>query len=290
MDEYTIRQAIDLIKAKRLADARKLLKPVLEVNPENEAAWIWFSSTFLRTAEQLEVLEYAREFCPESQPIIRGMQRLQADLADKNKRGEEVEPTDIAHFLPVLHGRRDTQITTPTSEITFSWETPLKNNTAGDPFQSSDSTESDWINSLRNAASANLGEPDDADSPVLPALDESSTSVFWEQEASETIEEVIPPPAPPVRREPELIPSVPQSRGVLWNGQEIGQESVDSSPFFSDMSIQPEERFTVVKARKPVSGDDDPYRIPLYFAITIGILLFMLVIIFLIVIGLVLFQ
>jgi len=290
MDEYTIRQAIDLIKAKRLTDARKLLRPVLEVNPENEAAWIWFSSTFLRVAEQLEVLEYARGFCPESQPIQRGIQRLEADLADKNKRGEEVEPTDIAHFLPVLQKRRETPPTIPTSKVTFSWETPLKESSPGDPSLTPETAEADWINSLRNAATTEAEESVDSDSPTNVNFESSPTSAFWEPEIQEPEEEPIPTPAPPVWQAPELIPSIPQARQVLWNGQEIGQESVETSPFFSDMTMQPEERFTVVKPKKQRVDDVDPYRIPLYFAITIGILLFMLVVIFLIVIGLVYFK
>jgi hypothetical protein len=290
MDEYTIRQAIDLIKAKRLTDARKLLRPVLEVNPENEAAWIWFSSTFLRVAEQLEVLEYARGFCPESQPIKRGIQRLEADLADKNKRGEEVEPTDISHFLPVLQVRRESPSEMPAARMTFSWETPLKENSYTDPALSPEAAEADWINSLRNAAATETDETEDSDSMAKVEFDSSPTSAFWEPEIQEVEEEPIPPPAPPVQHAPELIPSIPQARQVLWNGQEIGQESVETSPFFSDMTMQPEERFTVVKPKKQRVEDIDPYRIPLYFAITIGILLFMLVVIFLIVIGLVNFK
>lgn len=290
MDEYTIRQAIDLIKAKRLTDARKLLRPVLEVNPENEAAWIWFSSTFLRVAEQLEVLEYARRFCPDSQPILRGIQRLKSDLAEKNNRGEEVEPTDIAHFLPVLQKRRGSPSEPSPARMTFSWETPLKDSFSTDPALSPEAAEADWINSLRNAAASERDESDDAESPVSVDFTPEAPSAFWEPEIKESLEEPIPPPAPPIRREPELIPSIPQARQVLWNGQEIGQESVESSPFFSDMSMQPEERFTVVKPRKQRAEEVDPYRIPLYFAITIGILLFMLVVIFLIVIGLVYYK
>lgn len=55
-------QAIDLIRARRYSDARKLLRPVLEVNPTNEAAWVWFASTYSGPTEKMQVYQAAKIF------------------------------------------------------------------------------------------------------------------------------------------------------------------------------------------------------------------------------------
>ncbi len=181
MDEYTIRQAIDLIKAKRLTDARKLLRPVLEVSPENEAAWIWFSSTFTRVSEQLEVLQFASQFCSGSQPIIRGIQRLEFELADKRGRGEEVEPTDVERFLPALSGRRQNPSPGYTSNPTISAGLfPQIGSEAEIP--TSVASESDWIDSLRSATIADTSIPEIIEKSSSDYTNETPQSLLWEKE------------------------------------------------------------------------------------------------------------
>jgi hypothetical protein len=100
MDEYTIRQAIDLIRARRYSDARKLLRPVLEVNPTNEAAWVWFASTYSGPTEKMQVYQAARIFCPESDGIVKGIEKCEDEVKEMRLKGEEPSPVDITEELP----------------------------------------------------------------------------------------------------------------------------------------------------------------------------------------------
>lgn len=100
MDEYTIRQAIDLIRARRYSDARKLLRPVLEVNPTNEAAWVWFASTYSGPTEKVQVYQAAKNFCPESDGIVKGIEKCEDEVKEMRLKGEEPSPVDITEELP----------------------------------------------------------------------------------------------------------------------------------------------------------------------------------------------
>ncbi len=289
MDEYTIRQAIDLIKAKRLTDARKLLRPVLEVSPENEAAWIWFSSTFTRVSEQLEVLQFASQFCPGSQPIIRGIQRLEFELADKRGRGEEVEPADVDRFLPVLSGRRQNpKQGYPSNPSISDGAFPQIGSEAEPP--TSEASESNWIDSLRSATIAETSIQENPEGSSSEQINETPKTLLWEKEfhESEPVESKQSIPEPAITHEDDLLPSIPQARTVLWHGQDTVQESVDSPPFYMDMSVAPEEQFTyeqpkTTSVKKPVN----PYQIPYFLAVSVGVILIIVIIIFLVVIGMV---
>jgi Tfp pilus assembly protein PilF len=54
MDEVNLQQAIQLSKDGRKIDARKLLRPLLEVDPESEKAWLWYANSFDSTDEKLK--------------------------------------------------------------------------------------------------------------------------------------------------------------------------------------------------------------------------------------------
>jgi len=59
MDDETLQQAIQLSKDGRKLDARKLLRPFLEVDPENEKAWLWYANSFDLTDEKLKACKTA---------------------------------------------------------------------------------------------------------------------------------------------------------------------------------------------------------------------------------------
>lgn len=102
MDEYTIRQAVDLIKARRFNDARKLLRPVLEVSPTNEAAWVWFGTTYSGPAERLQVYQVGLLFCENSEELRRNVQKAESEIQELKLKGEEPEPLDIISDLPQI--------------------------------------------------------------------------------------------------------------------------------------------------------------------------------------------
>jgi len=292
MDEYTIRQAIDLIKANRLTDARKLLRPVLEVNPENEAAWIWFSSTFTRSAEQLEVLRYAIQFCPVSQPITRGILRLDLELDDKRSRGEEIEPIDVERFLPVLRGWKPSSGSESASSNSQAGSA-IPAQTFTPAFPPEEPSEADWIDSLRSAAVSDDSENESVEqNPPLPP-DPVQRTEQWQREFMDSQQDLSyqtePEPAPFYNTDP--LPSIPQARNISWNGQDIGLESEDAAPFLPEMSVAPEEQFTYEHPKAPSpKPPSDPYRVPFFVAATLGVVLSLLVIIFLIAIGMMAFA
>jgi hypothetical protein len=128
MDEYTIRQAIDLIRARRYSDARKLLRPVLEVNPTNEAAWVWFASTYSGPTEKMQVFQAGLVYCPEADGIIKGIEKCEDDIKEMRLKGEEPSPVDIGEDLP--HNAREQMKkkaapALPEPGKPFEWSAPL---------------------------------------------------------------------------------------------------------------------------------------------------------------------
>ena len=293
MDEYTIRQAIDLIKANRLTDARKLLRPVLEVNPENEAAWIWFSSTFSRSAEQLEVLRYAIQFCPDSQPITRGILRLDFEVDDKRSRGEEMEPIDVERFLPKLRGQRPSPAVESSASDYREGEQTIPAQGFEPVFPEEEPSESDWINSLRSAAVTDEPDEEAAESFPPEQPDPTLRTEYWQREfvdsqpgVSDQTERVH---APIYNSDP--LPSIPQARKISWDGQEVGLESDENAPYLPEMGMASEEQFTYEEPKTSSSKQPaDPYRVLFFVAATLGVILSLLVIIFLIAIGMMAFA
>ncbi len=128
MDEYTIRQAIDLIRARRFVDARKLLRPVLEVSPTNEAAWIWFASTFSGPAEKKQVYKAGLLFCTDSESLLRWVEKCEEEIQDLKAKGEEPIPVDITEELPQNAQQakpKEKQVLLPEPGQTFEWNEPL---------------------------------------------------------------------------------------------------------------------------------------------------------------------
>jgi hypothetical protein len=285
MDEYTIRQAIDLIKANRLTDARKLLRPVLEVSPENEAAWIWFSSTFLRTAEQLEVLRYAIQFCPVSQPITRGISRLELELNDKRGRGEEMEPIDVDQYLPVLRGQRHSPVVESSKPDSREAESNIPAQGFTPIIQTEEPSEADWIDSLRSAAISD--DPDEEAAEAIPPEqhDPDQGTEHWQREFSDSQQDIShqtePMPAHSYNTDP--LPSIPQARTISWDGQGIGFEAEEVAPYLPEMSVAPEEQFSYEQPKTTSPKPPlDPYRVLFFVAATLGVVLALLVIIFLV--------
>jgi hypothetical protein len=80
MDEETLNQAIELSRSGRTMDARKLLRPLLEVEPENEKAWLWYANSFDSVEEKIKVLKNCLLYCPDSKKVNDGIRALQAAL------------------------------------------------------------------------------------------------------------------------------------------------------------------------------------------------------------------
>ena len=179
MDEYTICQAIDLIRARRFTDARKLLRPVLEVSPTNEAAWIWFASTFSNPAEKMIVYKAGLAFCIDSEPLQRWIEKCKEEIDELKAKGEEPEQPNIIDELPQnardLKKVEEPKLSLPEPGTPFEWHEPLvgkKRKTTQqtslfsqepDPdqptFSSTEGQPVDWMDSLRGTMEAGSEQP-----------------------------------------------------------------------------------------------------------------------------------
>jgi hypothetical protein len=95
MDDVNLQQAIQLSKDGRKLDARKLLRPLLEVDPENEKAWLWYANSFDSTDEKLKALHNCLVYCPNSKMALEGIRVLQSQMQSPESETPE-EPNNFA--------------------------------------------------------------------------------------------------------------------------------------------------------------------------------------------------
>jgi hypothetical protein len=98
MDEETLNQAIQLSKQGRAVDARKLLRPLLEVEPENEKAWLWYANSFDTVEDKMKALRNCLHYCPNSKMAFEGVRQLQSQL-DEMELTQQEENADVAGSL-----------------------------------------------------------------------------------------------------------------------------------------------------------------------------------------------
>lgn len=119
MDEDTLNQAIQLSKAGRNSDARKLLRPLLEVEPENELAWLWFANSFDSLEERIKALKNCLAYCPGSQIAADGVQALEEQLKAAVPVQKE-EPVNLSDDLRVTGGAVFTEVEDDLDQRPFS--------------------------------------------------------------------------------------------------------------------------------------------------------------------------
>jgi len=98
MSEDTINQAIQLSKTGRSLDARKLLRPLLEVEPENEKAWLWYANSFDTVEEKIKALKNCLIYCPNSKMANDGIRLLMTKLPTSEPSTHE-DASDLAADL-----------------------------------------------------------------------------------------------------------------------------------------------------------------------------------------------
>jgi hypothetical protein len=96
MDDVTLQQAIQLSKDGRRLDARKLLRPFLEVDPENEKAWLWYANSFDSIDEKIKALQNCLVYCPKSKMALEGIRTLQLQA-----QSPELEPPEESNDFAV---------------------------------------------------------------------------------------------------------------------------------------------------------------------------------------------
>ncbi len=103
MDDVSLQQAIQLSKDGRKLDARKLLRPLLEVDPESEKAWLWYANSFDSTDEKLKALQNCLVYCPNSKMALEGIRVLQSQMLSPELETPE-EPNNFAVNLQNSQG------------------------------------------------------------------------------------------------------------------------------------------------------------------------------------------
>lgn len=290
MDEYTIRQAIDLIRARRFSDARKLLRPVLEVSPTNEAAWIWFASTFSGPAEKIQAYQAGLIFCSDSEPLKRWVEKCNEEIAELRSKGEEPDPVDISEELPqnarTTTKKKEAPLALPEEGKPFEWNEPLlgkKNKVELPPEPQQEFKPQlyplepqphDWMDSLRGTmdddgskAESAIGSGGDSQQPIdlLSKLsgqpqksslgEESFTqkiSTIWDKLAGEEEE-----PAPIQKAEKPKV-SFTQKLGQLWDrmgeNPSTGKSEEKNKPV--EVDAAPEQPFVQFGYQEPEVEED----------------------------------
>lgn len=99
MDNQTVEQAIFLSKSGRRQDARKLLRPVLEVEPKNEKAWLWYANSFDTLEDKIKALQNCLINCPDSKMAKEGLSALQAQLPRTTSESAITDASSVAFDL-----------------------------------------------------------------------------------------------------------------------------------------------------------------------------------------------
>jgi len=78
MSASPLSQAIELIKAEKKAEAQKLLEPLLEAEPRNVTAWLWYVETWPAPGQKIQALELCLQYNPDNALVKRALATLQA--------------------------------------------------------------------------------------------------------------------------------------------------------------------------------------------------------------------
>ncbi len=78
MSDATLNQAIELIKSGQTAEAQRLLEPLLEADPCNIPAWLWYVDTWPTARQKIKVLELCLQNNPDHSLVKQALASLQA--------------------------------------------------------------------------------------------------------------------------------------------------------------------------------------------------------------------
>lgn len=95
-----LKKAIGLVKAGDKIAARQLLMEILNGEPTNETAWLWFTDTLNTDSEKKIALEGLLKINPNSQAAHLGLERLAARQAEINNP-EPIQDMDRDDYQPL---------------------------------------------------------------------------------------------------------------------------------------------------------------------------------------------
>ncbi len=95
--QQLLEQGIAAYRGGKSSEAFYLIAQSLQHNPQLELGWIWLSATLSEPAQRRFCLERALAINPQNEAVIRGLQRMPADLqaqspfpARRNERGQDL--------------------------------------------------------------------------------------------------------------------------------------------------------------------------------------------------------
>ena len=80
-EQSSLQQAIAAARAGRKAEARQLLKQILQANPRHEQAWLWMGAVIETDGERVRCLQQALAINPDNAAARKGLAQLQARAA-----------------------------------------------------------------------------------------------------------------------------------------------------------------------------------------------------------------
>jgi hypothetical protein len=151
-----VKQAIEAYKAQDKDKAKELLLKAVDVDPQNEQAWMWMSAVVDTPEEQQICLENALKINPNNERAKKGLEVVNQKLASSGKRATSSPPATTSQpSAPAAYGSgREVSIPSPTE--LDSWIDGL-GIASNQPSSSAPATEADpW---------ASLSTPGTADDP-----------------------------------------------------------------------------------------------------------------------------
>jgi hypothetical protein len=191
MDDVTLQQAIQLSKDGRKIDARKLLRPFLEVDPENEKAWLWYANSFDSTDEKLKALQNCLVYCQNSKMALEGIRVLTAQMQSPELETPE-EPNNFAVNLQNSQGIKFFEVDQKEKDNKpFSDETETTKQIS--PFieapELTDNRKNISSNKQLQGNSGNLNRQTENFSPASPQNAGYSESPFYAEEGIRDVKE-----------------------------------------------------------------------------------------------------
>lgn len=108
MESSSLQQAILLLKSGKKSEAQRLLQRVIQSNPYDEAAWLWYVDTLPTNVERVQALTWCLKFNPNSIAAKKGLALFGAseskprpDLTTSEQQAQSV-PQYREHTTPVV--------------------------------------------------------------------------------------------------------------------------------------------------------------------------------------------
>ncbi len=92
MASELLHEAITLIRAEKMEDARQIIFDIIRNQPQNEVAWIWLAETFSSDLDRLKVLTACSQNIPDSKIVTMAISKLKRKIDNTGDLSASVNP------------------------------------------------------------------------------------------------------------------------------------------------------------------------------------------------------